>query len=310
MGHGLPEAARYPDLDSLALFLDACEAGSISAAGRLRGITQPAATGRIRQLERRLGVTLLHRSTTGCSPTDAGRTVAAWAQELLGSADRLVAGTEAFRTATARVALRVTASYTTAEYLLPQALIELRGISPTITVSLSVANSAEVIDDVRSERSQLGFIEGTSIPRGLRHRSVATDRLVVIAAAASTRTALGALDAGALAAHTLVLREPGSGTREVFLRALTDAGAHAPSSVIEMGSTAAIMQAVAAGDALGVVSDLALREHEHTGRLRTVPIPQLQLQRTLRAIWQAQHSGAVSDVVDAAIRAGQRLDAA
>lgn len=310
MDQGLSEAAAgYPDLDSLVLFLDACETGSISAAGRRRGITQPAATGRIRQLERRLGVTLLHRSTTGCSPTDAGRMVCAWAREVVGAADRLVAGTDAFRTAPAGVALRVTASYTTAEYLLPQALIELRRISPSITVSLLVANSAGVIDDVRSERSGLGFIEGTSIPRGLRHRSVATDRLVVIAAANSP-TAVGALDARALAGHTLVLREPGSGTREVFLRALTQAGTRAPSSVIEMGSTAAIMQAVAAGDALGVVSELAMREHEHTGQLRTVPIPQLQLQRTLRAIWQPQHSGAVSDVVDAAVRAGQRLDAA
>lgn len=300
-------AEQYPDIDSLALFLATCEAGSISAAGRAGGLTQPAATARIRRLERRLGLVLLVRSTRGCTPTEAGGTVAAWAREVVGSADRLITGVKALQGEAASVALRVTASYTTAEYLLPQALIELRRSSPEIAVSLLVSNSSGVIDDVLGGRSQLGFIEGDTVPRGLRHRSVADDRLVVIAATDNPIGRGKPLKAEELVSCTLVLREPGSGTREVFIRALTASGAEMPASVIEIGSTAAIMHATAAGDAFGVVSELAMRGHD-AGSLRTIQTPELELGRTLRAIWRPQHSRAVADVVAAAVRAGHRLN--
>ena len=298
---------HYPDVESLALFLAACEMGSISAAGRTRGLTQPAATAHIRKLERRLGVTLLHRSTKGCWPTEAGGTVAAWAKAVVSAVDRLVTGAKALQGDTGQVALRVTASYTTAEYILPQALIELRRRSPGIAISLLVSNSAGVIDDVLGGRSQLGFIEGDVVPRGLRHRSIAADRLVVIAATDNPIDREVPLTPNELNAYTLILREPGSGTRDVFVKALAAAGVPLPTSVIEIGSTAAIMRAVIAGDALGVVSELAMREHEYAGTLRSVPILGLHLDRTLRAVWTPRHTRTVTDVVAAATRAGNYL---
>ncbi|GAC1539034.1 MAG: LysR family transcriptional regulator [Acidimicrobiales bacterium] len=295
----------YPDLDSLALFVAVCDTGSISAAGRLRGLTQPAATARIRHLERQLGVELLHRTTTGSSSTDAGTAVATWARQVVASADKLMAGAGTLHPGSPRLALGVTASYTTAEYLLPQALIELRDRSPDIVVRLSVSNSAAATDDVLSGRSQLGFIEGDSIPKGLRYRTVATDRLVVIAAAGNPLARSAPLHAEALVRHTLVLREPGSGTRAVFVRALRAAGVQIPDGVIEIGSTAAIMQAIAAGRALGVVSELALGGTAH--RLRVVETDGLQLDRRLLAIWEPHNSRLVSDVVAAAARVGSRF---
>lgn len=288
------------DLDSVGLFLAACESGSISAAGRRFHLTQPAATARVRRLEQQLGLTLLERSTQGCAPTPAGRAVAEWARELVGSADRLLASIAALRDGDRTRTLRVTASYTTAEYLLPQALVELRETAPGTAVSLSVANSATTIDDVRTGRSQLGFIEGEAAPSGFSERAIGTDQLVVIGAAGHPLARQGGpVDIAELVRHPFVLREQGSGTREVFLAAVRDAGAPAPTSVLELGSTAAIMRAVAASDTLGVVSDLAMRVNASVD-LVVVPTPALRARRTLRSIWGSDVHPAAHEVVAAA----------
>lgn len=294
---------RFPDVDTLALFVRVCETGSISSAARAFGLTQPAATGRIRQLERRLGLSLLDRTPKGSVPTETGSAVEAWAREVVACADRLVASAATLRQAATAVALRVCASYTAAEYLLPGALMELRRRSPSVAVSLSVANSAAVLDAVLGGQCRLGFVEGGSVPRGLRHRTVAEDQLVVIAA---ERNPVGRrpLTPAQVVSHPLVLREPGSGTRDVFVSALEGAGVALPGTELEFGSTGAIMRAVAAGDALGVVSEWAMQSPDHSG-LKVVPLRGLDLRRSLRAVWRREDAKAVADVVAAAVRAGR-----
>ena len=297
----------YPDIESLALFVTICESGSISAAARAHGISQPAATGRLRQLERRLGLSLVVRSTSGCTPTSEGSAVAEWAKEELASAGRLVAGAEALRVVTPGASLRLTASYTTAEYLLPQALVDLRRRSPGIALTMSVANSKVAIDDVLTGRSHLGFVEGVTTPKGANHQSVANDRLVVIAAADNPAGRTRPLQPKDLVSSSLVLRENGSGTREVFERALERASVELHTSVLELGSTAAILRAVAIGDALGVVSELAARAFDHSNALRIVPTRGLDFRRSLQALWIAEHASDVAEVVAAAARAGEHL---
>jgi DNA-binding transcriptional LysR family regulator len=299
-------AQHYPDLASIALFLATVETGSISAAARIHDITQPAATARLRRLERSLGIRLLDRSTVGSSPTVEGATVVIWANDLVRTAEQLMAGATALRSSRQRPPIRITGSYTTAEYLLPQALVELRKSSPDIAISLSVANSSTVIDDVLTGRSELGFIESSSVPKGVKHRAVGTDRLVAVIASEGQHGDHPALDPHELAAHTLVLREHGSGTRDVFLNALHEAGGPNPSSVIEMGSTAAVLQATTAGGVIGIVSELAVRGG-HGAPLRPIPTPKLNLERTLRAIWLPKNDALVADAVGAAARAGRAL---
>jgi DNA-binding transcriptional LysR family regulator len=233
-----------------------------------------------------------------------------WAKEILESADRLVSQARALQGDASRVTVRLSASYTIAEYLLPTALTELRLSSPKLELSLMVSNSAAVVDDVIGGRSQLGFIEGRAVPRGVRYRTIGNDRLAVICATNNPVGEPRRLQPDELVHHTIVLREPGSGTREVFLRALESAGVDLPRSVIEIGSTAAIMHATAASDMVGVVSELAIREGDHRKSVREVRVAGLDLRRALRAIWTPQHGRTVADVVTAAVRVGRRLNSA
>ena len=109
---------RVADLTPFDLLLSVARLGSVGRAAQAHGISQPAASTRIRRLERRLGVTLVERSPHGSRLTPHGELVAGWAQAAVDAAAALEAGITSLRERGEAV-LRVAASMTVAEYLLP-----------------------------------------------------------------------------------------------------------------------------------------------------------------------------------------------
>ncbi|WP_157245750.1 LysR family transcriptional regulator [Nonomuraea typhae] len=293
--------SALPDLDSLKLLVDVGELGSLGRAARASGIAQPSASKRIAQLERRLGLPLLERTPRGSALTDEGKMVAGWAAQVLSAAYELMRGAQAVRHSEA-AHLRVAASMTVAEYLVPRWLGEFQNREPDVQVGLDVVNSAEVAALVlagarleepagdggagdRGRAVELGFVEGPSVPDGLDARVVGTDRLVVVVAAghpwARRRTVLRGAE---LAATPLVVRERGSGTRETLDVAFR--GLHQASPRLELGSNSAVKGAAAAGVAPAVLSGYAVEADLATGRLVEVPLAGLNLVRSLRAVWR------------------------
>ena len=143
----VPLPPSCPDLTSLDLFLSVLRLGSVSRAATAHGMTQPSASQRIRQLERQAGVALLDRSPNGSTPTAAGALLADWADGVVAAAAKLAAGLEALGPP-AEGRLRVAASLTIAEYLLPGWLGALQRAERSARVELQVANSAAVMERV------------------------------------------------------------------------------------------------------------------------------------------------------------------
>lgn len=139
----VPLSHRIPDLGALELLLAVARHGSLGRAARDVGVTQPAASSRIRSMERQLGVALLDRSPRGSRLTDAGALVTDWARRIIEAAEAFDAGAQALRDRRDS-RLRVAASMTIAEYLLPGWLIALRAERPDTAVSLLAGNSAAV----------------------------------------------------------------------------------------------------------------------------------------------------------------------
>lgn len=280
-----------PDLASLRLLVDVGELGSLGRAARAAGIAQPSASKRMAVLERRLGVPLLDRGPRGSVLTAEGRVVADWAAQVLAASEELMRGVAALRERR-RATLRVAASLTVAEYLMPRWLHDFQREEPDVRAGLHVANSAEVIRLVTDEEVELGFVEGPDVPDTLSARTVATDRLAVVVAPghpwARRRRPLRAAE---LAATPLVVREVGSGTRDTLDRLLNAAGcshqqaAERARPYLELGSTAAIKGTVATGSAPAVISAFAVEAELTAGRLAEVPVAGLDLTRRLRAIW-------------------------
>lgn len=276
---------RLPDLEALQLLVAVADTGSLGKAAARAGISQPSASSRMATLERRLGLRLLERSPSGSRLTTAGTTVTDWARRVLEQAEALVEGAEALRTQ-ASDRLAVAASLTIAEHLMPTWLLTLRQDQPGTRVGLQVANSHLVVEAVRRGDANLGFVEGPWVPRDLKSVIVGRDRLAVVVAPAHPWARRRVPVSGAeLAAEPLLLRESGSGTRDVLAAALA---AHDGPAVplIELGATAPLKSAALSGSGPAVLSVLAVAEDIAAGRLVEVALDaDLDLSRVLRAVW-------------------------
>jgi molybdate transport repressor ModE-like protein len=304
--------SHVPELRALELLVVVARTGSLSAAAGELGITQQAASSRIRTAEALIGAPLLSRTKRGSALTQTGELVVQWASRVLDAAEQLDAGITAMRR-DRRAHLSVAASLTIAEYLLPAWLVAFRAHQETLGVprtefTMTAANSERVAALVASEEVALGFVEGPEAPRGLRHRLIGVDELVVVvgpthpwAQRSSRRVA-----AATLAATPLVTREAGSGTRTVLERALHDLPIAPPA--LELASTAAVRSAVAAGAGPAALSEHAVHEDVATGRLVPITVAGLDLSRRLHAVWTGgahPPSGPVRDLVQWAVSRGR-----
>ena len=297
---------RVSGLAAFDLLLTVARQGSLGRAAVEHGISQPAASTRMRHLEAQLGLALIERSPRGSRLTPAGALVAGWAQTAVDAAAALDAAVTALRREH-ESRLKIVASMTVAEYLLPGWLTVLRATDPGAAVALSAVNSADVAAAVLTDAAEVGFVEGPDLADGLRAIRVGRDELTVVVAPGHpwARRRRG-IEAAELAAAPLVAREAGSGTRRVLEQALAGAGLHAADSQAELSSTTAIKAAVAAGAGPAVLSSLAVAADLATGSLRSVPVRGLDLRRDLRAVWLAGRplTGPARDLVAIAARGG------
>jgi len=275
-----------PDLLALDLLDSVAELGSLGQAAARHRMSQPAVSMRMSHLERRLGVTLLRRTTSGTRLTPAGERVVALSRRVLAEARAMMAGVDAL-VAEERSRLRVAASLTVAEHLLPGWLAALHRESPDVILSVEVTNSAMVLTRVRHGAADVGFVEGheSELP-GMETVIVRSDRLLVVVDPghpwATRRSPVGGAE---LAATELIVREAGSGTRQVLEDALRPWGGLR--SRLELGSISSILAAARRGEGPAALSALAVADDLGAGRLAAVQTDGIDLTRSLRAVWLA-----------------------
>ncbi|MCR5977667.1 LysR family transcriptional regulator [Gordonia jinghuaiqii] len=281
---------RMPDLASLETLQAVVDTGSLNAAATELGVTQQAVSARIRAMETQLGVALLTRTPRGSVPTESGRLVAEWADRLLTLAGEFDAGLAALRLER-RDQLRLAASLTIAEHLLPRWLVSFAAQHEHAPkVSFTATNTEQACAMVRAGDVELGFVEGSRVAAGVRSRTVARDELVLIVPPdhpwTRTRRPITAAD---VARTALVTREEGSGTREFLERSLTSAlgpDREVTPPVLELSTTASVRAAVIAGAGPAVLSNLSVAD-DLGRRLTRIPVEDLDLERSLRAVWLA-----------------------
>ncbi len=280
----MPLPLPVPDLVSLDILRSVGELGSIRQAAFAHSVSQPAASMRLKSLEKALGLTLLDRGNGHARLTPAGVAVVEWSTRILEGISELLVGAQALRQE-GMGNLRLAASMTVAEYLVPIWLSKLRSAGSEASVSLQMGNTEQVTEVIRSQRADLGFVEGWSVPNDLHNRVIASDDLVVVVAPGhpwAHRKRI--VTAAELARTPLVLREIGSGTREVFDKALVAHGLVAL-PMVELGSNTAIKAMISTGVGPGVLSRVVGRAEVESGRLVVVNLRGIALDRSIRAIW-------------------------
>ncbi len=296
-----------PELGDLEMLAAIARCGSLGGAGRDLALSQQVVSARLKSLESRVGVRLVSRSARGSTLTPAGALVAEWAEQLLDVASRLDAGLAGLRTGTRR-RLRIAASLTIAEQLLPGWLVSMRvsaqrhgAVAPEVT--FSATDSEQVIAAVREGTADLGFIETPGQLKGLRSRVVMRDELVVVVppehrwARRSAPLSMAELDRTPLVSRKLgwwhlLGNLDGAGVPG-------DSDAMTPES-LEFGSAASVRAAVLAGAGPAVMSRLAVSDDLAQGRLREIPVADVDWRRTFRAIWVGERTppaGAVRELL-------------
>jgi DNA-binding transcriptional LysR family regulator len=159
---------------------------------------------------------------------------------------------------------------------------------PPTVVELTVANSTGVLELVRAGKAGLGFIETPHLPTDLVTRRVRDDELLVVTAPGHPWASRDRpLELAEIAATALVMREAGSGTRDTLTDHLAAQDPTLrPTIAMELGTSAAVRSAIAAGVGPGVLSRLAVRDDLVLGRLVAVEVAGPPLTRQLSAVWR------------------------
>lgn len=290
----------WPDLDVLELFVAVVDSGSLGAGARKVGMAQPNASRAVALLEARLKTSLLHRTPRGSAPTEVGVQLAEQARILLDAAQRFSAW-EQSGVGRQVEELRVGASMTIAETLLPAWLSRLRTLVPRVRVDVKVGNSEEILQQVQQGALQLGFVETPHLPQQLNTLLVQQDALRIVVgphhpwAERSTPVSLAEL-----AATPLVLRESGSGNREALTELLAGWPLAEPAQVLS--SNSAVRVAAASGAGPAALSELAVHAQLASGELLSVPFQGQGVARPLSAVWGGPRrlNGLAAQLVDIA----------
>jgi DNA-binding transcriptional LysR family regulator len=268
------------NITQLEAFVAVVDRGSFSAAARSLGVSQPAVTMQIQQLEADLGVTLLVRGPRASTPTEAG-------EELLPRARTILAGLAQAREAVQGLGdhvsghLLIGASTTPGQYVLPRLLGSFLEVHPDVGVTLQVADTVEVVEAVTDRAVAIGMVGAEVKGFPVTFEAAGTDDVVLIAPPG--HPALGAARTRDLADSRFVVREAGSGTRSVTEAALRSAGLD-PSEldvVLELGTSEAIVNAVEGGLGIGAVSHWAADKALALGTVQEISVAGFPVRRGL-----------------------------
>ena len=277
------------NLNHLFLFRAVAEAGGFSRAAERIHVSQPAISMQVSELEAQLGLTLFHRLRRGVKLTVAGQLLLGYAQRLGAlavEAERAMAEVKGL----CRGRLAIGASTTIGVYLLPDLLGEYRRRYPDIELHFDIANTEDIQRRLVDGTLDAGLTEG--LPPNSDELEIVVflrDQLVPIARPdhpwlnANSKP----LTLGQLCAEPMIVREAGSGTREVIERALAKRGQKLGRPPMVLGSTEAIKRAVAAGLGVAIVSHLTIQAELASGQLAILPLRGFHLARPLhRLCWR------------------------
>jgi DNA-binding transcriptional LysR family regulator len=267
----------------LELFLAVLERRSFRRAAERVGLSQPALSQQVKELEDDLGTPLFDRLGRTVAPTEAGRLLEGYARGVgatLRGAREAIGGLQGLT----RGSLLLGASSTPGIYLVPWLLGDFTGRYPGIDVALRIGNTREIEERVRASEVDLGIVGGhLADARETCVEASLVDRLVLIAGPRHPWARRGRVAPGDLAEARLLVREEGSATRRLTERALAEAGITARAS-LELGHTEAIKEGVRAGLGVAFVSEYAVRSEVSSGQLRVVRVGGLTIRRHFHVI--------------------------
>jgi len=277
----------------LQVFHTCAENLSFTKASEKLFITQPAVTKNIKELENQMGIKLFERNRNGISLTQAGAVLFKYTGKFLEMNKKLEYEISLLRESFAG-SLKLGASTTIGQYILPAALAQFNQQFPDIELSLLNKNTQEIEQGVINKEIDLGIIEGSSKRKELKYSPFMKDEIVAVVHHSNELQKRGSLTPEDLKHIPLVLREVGSGSLEVIAESLLAHGVKLKNLNIRMhlGNTESIKNYLANSNCMGFVSIHAVKKEILSGELKIITIDNLQITRWFHFIYlQGQPAG-------------------
>lgn len=270
------------NLHHMRIFARVAELGGFSLAATSLHLSQPAVSKSVRELERELQTTLFDRSVGAHALTETGVALFARARELFAVERVAEEELRAIRGLQGGV-LRIGASTTIATYLLPERLARFRAAHPMVSLRIRTANTRDIASALLERRLDIALVEGPVEDSRIEIHPWRRDELAVIAPPDHPLARKRRVSPANLATAEFIVRERGSGTRQVATEALSAIGISLRVALV-LSSTEAIKQAVGAGLGLAIVSRAAIADQVALGRVVALSIRGLSFPRSLNEL--------------------------
>ncbi|MBU2957986.1 LysR substrate-binding domain-containing protein [Paracoccus sp. 1_MG-2023] len=250
--------------EQLRVFVTVAEMQHVTRAAQVLNMTQSTASAAIAALESRHDVRLFDRIGRGIALTEEGRAFLPEARAVLArltEAEAMLSDTRSL----ARGHIRMIASQTIAGYWLPARIASFRRLHPGLTITLTIGNTRDAMEEVLRGRLDLALVEGRVSDPLLERREIGRDSLRLVSAPPGPRCP----SAQVIRDADWVLREAGSGTRSSAEDALADLGFEPPAlgNALVLPSNEAVMSAVEAGAGIAILSALVVARSLDAGSL-------------------------------------------
>lgn len=254
-------------MDPLKVFVTVIEQKNFSRAGDILNLSQPGVSLHIRNLENELGTKLIYRSPKQVQITEPGKILYRHAKQMLNHYETAKREINEFNNVVSGT-MKIGASFTIGEYYLPKVLAEFAAQYPMVDIQIIISNSNDVIQGIRSNKLDIGLIEGETDYKDIDVTPFMNDEMIVVVPTDHPLSQMDLIEGNMLQNQTWVLREQGSGTRTYYDKLLRSLELNIKKTFI-FTSIQGVKEAVMAGLGIALLSRLTVQKELKSNELKT-----------------------------------------
>ena len=265
-------------LRQMQIFLNVVKSGHLTNVAKDMNLSQSAISMSIKELENILGRPVFDRINKKLVLNEVGR---AFHKEIDPIFKKLTDIEYEFKNSENKGMIRVGASTTIVDYLMPSIICSYMSAYPDVKITLKEGNTKEITEMIKEGSIDVGFVEGLVSGSDIIKEKIGVDELIVVTS--STELAKEKY-IDELAKNRWVLREEGSGTREVFLNYIKDK-VEDLNIFFELGHTESIKSILMNRECLTCISKISVENELKEGKLKKVNVKNFECKRDFLMIY-------------------------
>jgi len=266
----------------LIVFKEVVERRSFSRTAEVLHMSQPAVSQYISSLEKELGVRLLERNNKFVELNKAGKIAYQYTLEILRNYDQMQTLLSDL-TNNPSGELKIGASYTIGEYLLPKLLAKLQEKYPKIIPAISIGNTEDIGKKLLNHEIDIGLIEGSFSHQQISIEQFSIDEMYIISSNRANLITNQEVSVHDLENETWIIREEGSGTREMLEDFFKQQNLK-PNRILTFGSTQTIKEGVESGLGISLLSELTFKKELELNTIQKLKVNGTPIQRKFSII--------------------------